>query len=151
MSPIQINAIVDHLVAEYERLFPGQANYSPVVRQAIYARFRRIDAIFAFYDANGADGSRDADGNLNPTHHKIKDMCTRTFRDVLKAELSNMSETSGFMLRNFIRMNRQKTAELVQSFLQSEAITALADRYSFVIPVLEEVSTPEWLSSQLGL
>lgn len=148
---IQLTAIADYLVQEYERLFPGQAAYSPVVRQAIYARFRRIDAIFAFYDANGADGSRDAAGNLNPTHPKIREICERTFRDVLKAELASMSETSGFMLRNFIRMNRQKTAELVASFLQSEAITALTNRYSFTIPVLAEASSPEWLSSQLGL
>lgn len=146
-----INELVAYLTSEYERLFPDQANYTPVVRQAIYARLRRADAVLQFYDTHGPDGSLDAAGNMNPRPKRIVEMCERAFRDVIKSEFSNMSDTSSFMLRNFIRMNRQKTSELVANVLQSDAVCALTDRYRFLIPLLVEASNPEWLSSQLGL
>lgn len=148
---IPLDSVANYLVAEYERLFPEQASYAPVVRQAIHARFRRFDAIFQFYDANGADGSLNPDGSVRPTHSKIKSMCERTFRDVLDSELASISGTSGYLLRNYVRMNRQKTSELLRDLLMSPAVEALTNRYSFVIPVLAEVSSPEWLSSRLGL
>lgn len=146
-----INELVAYLTSEYERLFPDQANCTPVVKQAIYARLRRADAVLQFYDTHGPDGSLDAAGNMNPRPKRIVEMCERAFRDVIKAEFSNMSDTSSFMLRNFVRMNRQKTSELVANVLQSDAVCALADRYRFLIPLLVEASNPEWLSSQLGL
>lgn len=146
-----LNNIVEYLASEYERLFPEQVGYLPLVKQAIYARFRRIDAVFQFYDTHGPDGSRDAAGNMNPRPKRIVDMCERAFRDTITAEFASISETSGFMLRNYVRMNRQKTNELVASLLQSDAVCALADRYRFIIPVLAEASNPEWLSSRLGL
>lgn len=146
-----LDNIVSYLINEYERLFPEQVGYIPLVKKAIYARFRRIDAIFQFYDSHGPDGSVDAAGNVNPRPKRISDMCERAFRDSITAEFASISETSGFMLRNYIRLNRQKTTELVASLLQSDSVCALADRYRFIIPLLAEASNPEWLSSQLGL
>lgn len=136
--------LVQYLMDEFARLFPGHADQTPLVRNAICARMRRFEAVFAFYDNHCGDG-------VSPRPRRIVEMCERAFRDALADEFNKVSDSAGFMLRNYIRMNRQKTQELLLSTIQSDAVAAVVTRYPFITPMVVEASTPEWLSSRLDL
>lgn len=132
------SGFADYLVSEYSRLFPGSDDYIIVVRNAINARLARFQALFDFYDEHQSS-------------EKINEICQRTFRDLLTNEFAKINGTAGFMFRNYVRMNRQKTNEMVQRFMESDMVKELTSRYLFTVDVLAELSNPEWLSSRLDL
>lgn len=138
-----MESIIDHLVTSFERLFPDQAHYSAVVRAGINARTARFQAIMEFYDEHRDDGEE--------ALARVGGICSRVFRDALLAEAGKTSDSSGFMLKTFVRLNHNKVRGFVDEALASPELANTVLRYPFIKPLLVEASNPEWLSSLVGL
>lgn len=150
-----MDLIINYLVAEFERIFPDQLNYSPLVRNAIITRSTKMRAIMDFYREKRADLSRTmVDLNTcggHPTDFTALDgMCCRAFRAAIIDEASRNSPQTSFMLRGFITLNRHKISAIVQTVLASDQVASLLLEYPFLNPLVSEVSNQELLSSLLG-
>ena len=132
-----MDTIINYLVSEFERLFPEQANYSELVRNAIVARTQKMRVIMTFYSENR--------GKSN-----IDDMCCRAFRAAIIDEASRSSPQSSFMLKGFATLNRKKLTAMIPAILSSVELATLLQEYPFIIPLVNEASSQEWLSSLLG-
>lgn len=140
-SVYTMDQITQYLVGEFARIFPDHESHAPLVRAAIQARSKRVQTIFDFYDEH--KGITEATS--------LGEMCERSLRATIKEEVGKTSQKSGFVLRSFLVLNRAKAYEMLVALVQSAEVAALVARYPFTAPLLVEVSSPEWLSSRLGL
>lgn len=153
-SVYTMDQITQYLVGEFARIFPDHESHAPLVRAAIQARSKRVQTIFDFYDEHkeGLELARAAGCSRNPEHlASLGEMCERSLRATIKEEVGKTSQKSGFVLRSFLVLNRAKAYEMLVALVQSAEVAALVARYPFTAPLLVEVSSPEWLSSRLGL
>lgn len=147
-----MDLIINYLVSEFERIFPDQLNYSPLVRNAIVARSAKMRTIMDFYREKRADlGRTMSDLNTcggHPTDFTALDgMCCRAFRAAIIDEASRNSAQTSFMLRGFITLNRHKFAAILQTVLASDQVATLLLDYPFLNPLVDELRSQELLSS----
>lgn len=150
-----MDLIINYLVAEFERIFPDQRQYSELVRNAILARTEKIRVIMSFYQEKRARISRDAEetnicGAHQPDFTALDSMCCRAVRAAIIDEASRNSPQTTFMMRGFVALNQKKFAAMITGFLVSDEISRLLVEYPFISPLVSEVSSQEWLSSLLG-
>lgn len=137
-----MDLITDFLVREFNRIFPEQANYSELVRHAIVSRSSKLRVIMQFYQQKTVDQTIDSD-ELN----KLDSLCRKAFRSAIVEEISRNSPQTSFMVRGFFVLNRHKFAELLSTALASEEAKSVLASYPFLIPLVNELSNPELLSS----
>lgn len=139
-----MDPIIDYAVAQFERLFPDQASYSPLIRQAFITRGSKVQAVMAFYlEKRQAERDKGREPELN-------DMCLRATRAAILDEVARNSARSSFVLKTFLVLNRALVQEMFTALLHSAEVAALIEQYCFLSPLVTELSTPEWLSNQLG-
>lgn len=136
-----MDPIIDYAVIQFQRLFPDQAQYAPLIRQAFITRSSKVQAIMAFYlekrPAELAKGKQD----------ELDDMCLRATRAAVLDEMNRNSAQSSFMIKSFLVLNRGTVQDMFRAALLSEEVATLLRDYPYLAPLVAELSTQEWCTS----
>lgn len=81
---------------------------------------------------------------------ELDEMCLRITRAAALEEAGKNSERSSFMLKTFVTLNRVTLEAMLIELCRSDMAAQLLAQYAYLTPLIDEASTPGWLSNLLG-